>query len=172
METRMCWTSQEHKAVVDKAAELIVQDKITINFESGRVYGLSEYIRRAQVAVIAVERRRPKIETMVTTFKADIKHRVAELKGNGHAAAVAETSPTLPAPPETPNILGLDPKFAESLAYVLQQVSKALGAEFGKSLRQDLREGMRDALYDMKHHLGTAPGYVPPTKPEPIEPTP
>jgi len=167
---RIYWSASEEAALIDKTAELIVQRRAVIKWDSRRIYGLANFLSEAQELVIDRTRHRPYIAALVQTLKRDVKARVEELSGQAAAPSEAPPSPPPLTVPAAPNRLGLDPKFSECLAYVCQEFSKALGEEMGRSLADKIREGVRDAMYDIRHHLGTAPGYVPP--PAPVEPAP
>lgn len=158
---RIFWTTTERTRVVHWCAEKYIERELIINWAAERVYGLSGLIAEAQDAVLDKLRVRKHIGPLVTELKNAIRDRVAELKNGGARENDARISPAT-LEPELPNRLGLDPRVADSLAYLFQTGVKTFAEELSKAMSTQIRE----ALYEMRLHL-IRPAALAPQAPAP-----
>lgn len=153
MKAKIYWEPQERAAVVDCIVQKIRSHQVQVNFHSKRMYGLTALVATAQNEVLSSGRRRPPVSVLVTEIGRLVRERIQEIESD--PGPIPETV-SQPEQPAIPSRLGMNPKFAEAVAFVCQEMVRAFAETFGEAIGRNVR----DAIYDVRHHLGTPPSYV------------
>lgn len=150
MKAKIFWEPDERAAVVSAILQRIRSKEVRINWQAKRINGLKSVVVSAQEEVLDFDRRRPPTGLLVSEIAKLVRERMAE------EVPLSIPQPPEPEQPAIPSRLGLNPKFAEAVAFVCQEVVRAFAETFGEAIGRNVR----DAIYDVRHHLGTPPNYV------------
>lgn len=156
MKEKVYWEPEERAAVVECIVQKIRSHQVQLNFHGKRMYGLTGLVVAAQNEVLGSGRRRAPVSVLVTQIGKLVRERIQEIESAPETEPVQSPIQSEPVQPAIPSRLGMNPKFAEAVAFVCQEMVRAFAETFGEAIGRNVR----DAIYDVRHHLGTAPNYV------------
>ena len=124
---RLCWTAEESQTVCNRAAQLIFDRKVDLKWDAGRVFGLSEILEDAQLA-LPQHRRRPNIALQVSGYKGEVRLALERLQQARKAEVAALIEPP------RPSVAALDPRVAEALVVLFERGVQAIGKMIGEAM--------------------------------------